>query len=261
MSNDYHTIFFTMLQQNLEPNLKEYIIRIKTTNDKRTLYIMVFYLRDILFGLGKRDQFYEFMKILAMDYPEQTCKMIPLIPVYGCWRDMWEIMCPELEHAILAYTKKVFLNDLVYCANEQVTKTSYLAKWLPREKSNPCLAKIIANYIYTGSQRSRLIRYRKEVSYINRAKHTVEINMCSNTWSKINPCAIPVECLKRNANAFLNITEDGNERYADEDRQQCRDHFLRYGRVIRLPSYPRQYSLHEILNHPRYEAVRSLFPA
>ena len=215
--NDYIT---TIINRNISSEI-----------DK--LYITAFYLRDIHCGKGERDVFYHIIKQLALHQPNNTQCIISLIPFYGCWRDMWEIMCPELEDAILAYVKEVFMADLTYCATDQISKMSYLCKWLPREKSNPRMAKKIANYMYKGSLRSRLIQYRKEASYMNQIKQTVEIDMCRGKWRQIIPAMIPVMCLKRNMFALLNITCDGGVRYPDsDDRIACREHFLEYNRLL-----------------------------
>jgi hypothetical protein len=124
-------------------------------------------------------------------------------------------------------------------AHNEGKKLSLLAKWIPREKSGMYigLALKLTNYIYADvvSERKRLVKYRKDVSMLNKALKTVEINMCGKTWKEIKPEAVPGRCLKLHTKAFLNerlkATKgiDKSEeklRYPDdEDRLQCRLNF------------------------------------
>jgi hypothetical protein len=135
---------------------------------------------------------------------------------------------PELENYILTLVKEQYLKDLSGCET-----LSLLSKWLPREKSGtyPKLAQKIANFIYTDevSQTKRMIKYRKDVSKLNKLLKTVEINMCGKTWAEIKPEAVPGRCLKIHTSAFLNEPVKrpfDTLRYPDsEDRMKCRKNF------------------------------------
>jgi len=72
--------------------------------------------------------------------------------------------------------------------------------------------------------------YRKDVSAMNKALKTVEVNMCDGTWASINPEAIPGRCLKNHTKAFLNRKLKCDEiRYPDnEDRVECSEHFKEF---------------------------------
>lgn len=82
---------------------------------------------------------------------------------------------------------------------------SLLAKWLPREGSSYSdAAKKIADVIYptVTNGKKRMMLYRKEVSAMNKALKTVEINMCGGTWQDIQPEHVPGRCLKIIARHF-----------------------------------------------------------
>ena len=155
--------------------------------------------------------------------PTMTTQFIPLIPEYGCWKDVWELMrrIPPLEDAILSFTKKTFVQDVLKCRREDYDGITYLAKWLPREKSKtyPGLAYRFADFFYPaeGAKRKRIQMYRKEVSRVNRAIQTVEVIMCSRSWDSISPAHVPKKCLRMHRNAFLRM-----------DRTECRERFLSY---------------------------------
>jgi hypothetical protein len=101
----------------------------------------------------------------------------------------------------------------------------------------PGLALEIARSIYADvvSEHKCIVKYRKDVSMLNKVLKTVEINMCGRSWKEIKPEAVPGRCLKLHTKAFLNerlkATKDVDKseeklRYPDdEDRLQCRLNF------------------------------------
>jgi hypothetical protein len=243
---DYRVSLFTMLNRGLSGEyIQEYVTKVFNggkADEICDMFVMAFQTRDIRGGKGERKLFYEFMAALCKHDRELVKQVLVLIPEYGCWRDMWELLKYNLqiEDDVFEIVGKTFKADL-----ESVTsnldakpkpKLSLLAKWLPREKSGiyPGLALKLANFIYADmpSERSRIVKYRKDVSMLNRVIKTVEINMCGKTWQEIKPETVPGRCLKIHTKAFLNErlkAKKGDEaslRYPDnEDRLQCRLNF------------------------------------
>lgn len=240
---DYRVSLFTMLNRGLESHyIQDAVSKIfgrKINDEMRDMFVMAFQTRDVRGGKGERRLFQNFVTALY-DHDKQTVqKMLQLIPEYGCWRDMWEILkaIPELEPAILAITKSHFVSDLSKCHSNQQSKMSLLSKWLPRENSGtyPGLARKFANFIYIfeDSERKRIVKYRKDTSMMNKALKTVEINMCGKSWAEIKPEAVPGRCLKIHNKAFLN--EPLKKSYTstlrfpeNEDRIECRKHFQEF---------------------------------
>ena len=229
---------FTMLNRGLKENyIHKAIKQIAWCNQEeeiRDLFVMAFHTRDVRGGKGERDLFYQMLCALYLYWPQMTEKMLKLVPEYGCWRDMWSIwsIVPELAPAILRIVQAQFMEDLVKASTgvRGETGISLLVKWLPREKSKtyPGLAYKIANglYRYEPSDRSRIVRYRKECSFINAVLKTVEVDMCRGTWANISPEAVPGRNLKLHDKAFLNEKKSGELRNPeDEDRMICREHF------------------------------------
>ena len=240
---DYRVSLFTMLNRGLEAcYIQDSIGKIYDRNkadEMRDLFVMAFQTRDVRGGKGERSLFHHFIDALFKHDKETVRQMIHLIPEYGCWRDMWELLkaIPELESEIFAITREHFKDDLVKCQTDQKNKMSLLAKWLPRENSGtyPGLARKLANKIYDFevSERKRLVKYRKDTSMMNKALKTVEINMCGKSWAEIKPEAVPGRCLKIHNKAFLN--EPVNKSYTSalrfpdsEDRMECRKHFQEF---------------------------------
>ena len=240
---DYRVSLFTMLNRGLEQSyIQDYTRKIYNRNvpdEMCDLFVMAFQTRDVRGGKGERRLFHHFIHALYEHNKETVRQMITLIPEYGCWRDMWELLkdIPELESEIFRITRECFKDDLVKCHSDQKSKMSLLAKWLPRENSGtyPGLARRLANHIYgfEESERKRLVKYRKDTSMMNKALKTVEINMCSKSWAEIKPESVPGRCLKIHNKAFLN--ESVKKSYTDalryatsEDRMECRKHFQEF---------------------------------
>ena len=232
---DGHVALFTMLNRHLEPHyIHQCVEKLASQNNYdwiRDLFVMAFQTRDVRGGKGERKLFYEFFSALHQFYPKVCSTMLTLIPEYGCWRDMWSLwtLIPELRSPILELVKKQFMEDLTKAGSGETSSISLLGKWLPREKSKTYagIAGPIAAALYPHetNSRHRMVRYRKETSFLNSVLKTVEVNMCGGTWRKIQPEAVPGRCLKIHDKAFLNEDKDGSFRSQDEDRMQCREHF------------------------------------
>jgi Domain of unknown function (DUF2828) len=240
---DSRVALFTMLNRGLAPEKLQDAIR-TMFEDSKTLvkpqmqldmFLMAFQTRDIRGGKGEKQLFYHFMKALYEHDPLITTNVVRHIPEYGCWRDMWELMkeVPELTNEVLKVTRDTFLTDRLHLKAGSTGKMSLLAKWLPREGSAYAgAAKKIAAFLYPNitNGNKRMMTYRTDVSEMNKALKTVEINMCSGTWQMIEPDCVPGRCLKIHSKAFYNLQKkDGVEsfRYPDsEDRMECRNHFL-----------------------------------
>lgn len=240
---DYRVSLFTMLNRGLEQSyINDYVGKIygrAKRDEMRDIFVMAFQTRDVRGGKGERRLFHNFMSALYNHDKAAIQKALKLIPEYGCWRDMWELLraVPELETDVLNVVKEQFVDDLVKCHSGQQSKMSLLAKWLPREGSGtyPGLARKIANFthVFEDSERKRMVKYRKDTSMMNKALKTVEINMCGKTWRDIKPEAVPGRCLKIHNKAFLNEPNKKQIgkalRYPDsEDRMECRKHFQEF---------------------------------
>jgi len=239
---DARVTLFTMLNRGLEESYieewVEQVINHDSWEETRDLFVMAFQTRDIRGGKGEKKLFYQLLKALYQYHPNTTRRMLKLVPEYGCWRDIWEIWTyiPELKEDILDIVYNRFMDDLSSAASGETHSLSLLAKWLPREKSAtyPGLARKIANALYPNedSELKRLIRYRKETSFMNSVLKTVEIDMCGGTWRKIDPESVPGRCLKLHDKAFLNEKDDELRYPNRNDRMICREHFQEFAESL-----------------------------
>jgi hypothetical protein len=232
---DRMVALFTMLNRGLEDSyieksMDDIIGNISGVGDLADICVLCFQTRDVRGGKGERDLFYAMFKKLYERQPLVAGLLVPLIPEYGCWRDMWELCerVPEMSETVYAHTKTVFLRDVELLEKGELTSLSLLAKWIPREKSEtwPGLGRKLCAYIYGEGEKTKT--YRKQVSALNRALKTVEVNMCNGTWTDIVPSAVPGRNLKLHMKAFLNVNKDEEPRSTIEDRVSCRQHFLEF---------------------------------
>lgn len=239
VENDLLSLF-TMLNRNLEDIwIDDRVFEILQKKDDtmlRDLLVLTFQTRDVRGGKGERDLFYKLIYAIYRRKPTLVHEFIHLIPHYGSWFDMWEVYkkCRGLILVILKCVKKQYTEDYRNYNNKSYEKMSLLTKWLPRENSKtyPGLAKTFADHLFSEVQnpRARLMKYRKQVSQMNKALKTVEINMCDGTWAEIVPKNVPGRNMKLHKRAFLNLKKDVDAiRFPDdEDRNTCRENFMQY---------------------------------
>jgi len=240
---DCRVPLFTMLNRGLDADRLQEMVRDVFTESKKSgqvqlqldMFLMAFQTRDIRGGKGEKNLFYKFIKVLYELDELITTKMIRHIPEYGCWRDMWELMREEplLTAEVMKVTHDTFMADRLHMAAGSFGKMSLLAKWLPREGSvYSDIGKFIASQLYPDikNRKKQMMTYRKEVSAMNKALKTVEVNMCGGTWQEIDPDRVPGRCLKLHSSAFLNLKKINSVdtiRFPDsEDRMECRHRFL-----------------------------------
>lgn len=237
---DHRVTLFTMLNRDLdksyiEESIKKIMKENKSDEIMLDLFLIAFHTRDVRGGKGERDLFYHIMTILFRYAPDETKRMCKLVPEYGCWCDMWELLLkePQLGYMIFPIVCRQFIDDLAKASVGE--RVSLLGKWLPREKSKsyPSIAYRLAEVLYSHetSKKKRMMIYRKETSFLNRTLQTCEVDMCGGTWRNIEPSHIPGRSLKIHRKAFLNESNDatGELRYPEcDDRMKCREQMLSY---------------------------------
>lgn len=148
--------------------------------DKLLAIKCLFYLRDVRGGQGERRTFRESLKILSSYYPEETKKLLPLIPEYGRWDDIF-------------YLDNVDMYDFL---SGQIIKDinsehpSLLGKWLPSENTSSEktkeLAKKVRKYLGHSSK-----YYRKLLTALRKRINLVETQMSSNKWNEVEYSKVP----------------------------------------------------------------------
>ncbi len=103
--------------------------------DKLLAMKWLFYARDVRGGLGERRLFRTAILWAANECPDIVKAVLPLIPEYGRYDDMWDLLCDDELRPLVIKSVKSQLDDDI--KNYKDGKSiSLLAKWL-RPQTHP----------------------------------------------------------------------------------------------------------------------------
>ena len=171
--------------------------------DKLLAIKCLFYLRDVRGGMGERRTFREGLKILSNYNPEETKKLLPLIPEFGRWDDLFYLDNIPIDE----FLKKQIEEDL------KSDRPSLLGKWAPSEnagKKSKELARKIRTYLGYSSK-----NYRKLLTTLRNKIKIVESQMSRKQWDKINYEAVPSKASMIYKKAFRKHDEKRYEKYLE----------------------------------------------
>lgn len=174
--------------------------------DKILAMKWLFFARDIRGGLGERRLFRTAMSFVADYEPAMVEKVIPLIPEYGRFDDMWALLDDEkLRPVVMEYVKKQLESDIHNCNENK--PVSLLAKWLPScnasSASSKKYSKIIRQYLDMAES-----TYRKTLSWLRKYIDVVEVKMSAKRWGDIKYEAVPSRANLIYNDAFLRNDEE-----------------------------------------------------
>ena len=131
------------------------------------------------------------LKNLCEDRPNLVMKLIPLVPFYGRWDDLWCLLDTN--------NGKVF-NELIDIVGDRLSMDleamksnkpiSLLGKWLPslssKKQENRRWAAKIRKALFLSKE-----EYRNICTSLRKYLDVVEVKMSDKEWSKINYATIP----------------------------------------------------------------------
>lgn len=177
----------------------------------------MFYLRDVREGLGERDSFVSFFWALNAYNPEVACTVLPLIPEYGRWKDVVDILAGMPDDSPLA--------DYIYSLIEKQMKedvsnmalgksVSLLAKWLPSvnaSKKARTLARRISNHLVLTFE-----NYRKMLSALRQYIDVTEVKTCGDNWKEIDYNKVSSNANARYVKAFMKHDPERRQKYLND---------------------------------------------
>jgi len=205
--------------------------RIRTVADLDLVdaFVMAFHSRNVRGGKGERALFQALYTGLLAAHPGVAMDLLDLVPHYGSWRDLFDMLSDSVQGRIFEIIKAQLKADV---ASEG--SISLLAKWMPREGSaKDAVAKALAAYLFpeVAAVATARKQYRQLIAGLNRRLDTVETHMCDHTWSAIKPAGVPGRAGKLYGRAFLNLKGPTGEEVrcpADADRVACAEHFTEH---------------------------------
>jgi len=192
---------------------EEFIKRLEASfdEDKDLTLRLIFFLRDITAGLGRRELFRNAISWLSEKDPILVQKNIRLIPYYGRWDDMYSLVGTKCENIMWEVLISQFKQDWENLINDDVCKISLLPKWLKSINAESQKSREL------GRKTARMLslsftEYRKKLSKLRSAIDVVERKICGKDWSNINYETVPSQASLLYNNIFMKYD---NERYSD----------------------------------------------
>ena len=183
-------------------------------NENKNLALKtLFYARDIRGdqGLGERNTFRVILRYLALNFPQDIENLIPFIPFYGRWDDLYVLFYTPLETTVFDLIATQLDKDLHALHTSKTSEISLLAKWLPSvnasSKQTRALASRLCKHLHTSQK-----QYRKFLSELRAALRVTETYMSAREWGKIDYPSVPSRAALIYRNAFARNDPD---RYAE----------------------------------------------
>lgn len=178
----------------------------------------LFWIRDCRGGAGERRFFDLCIKWLANKYPNRIKKLLPYIPEYGRWDEMYIFVDTPLEADAFAIMKQQLAQDMsdIMTGKENIG-ISLLGKWLKSENASSAETKKLGTKTrqYFGLSSAE---YRKTLSRLREQIRVLEKLMSANRWDEIDFAKIPSKAglIYKNAFARRDIIAQKYEAFAKD---------------------------------------------
>ena len=178
--------------------------------DELTALLILVYLRDIRGGQGERRFFRTILKNLAEQNNNVVKTLIPFVPYYGRWDDLWCLLDTPYKQSVLTLIGQQLTQDVMNLDKEE--GVSLLGKWLPSENTSSQETKRLAKIIRKNSGLTPK-QYRKMLSELRAKIDIVERKMTQNQWSEIEYDKLPSKAGLQYRNAFYRHDQDRYEEF------------------------------------------------
>lgn len=165
---------------------------------------LLFFVRDVRGGMGERRLFRVVMSELAKNEPKVVDAVLELIPFFGRWDDLFELMGTSLESRVVKMVAKQLISDIKGKADGK--SISLLAKWMPSincsNKERRLLGEKFAKAFGVSAK-----TYRKNLVELRKYLNVVEQKMSARQWSEIDYEDVPSRANLLYNSAFLKNDE------------------------------------------------------
>jgi len=168
--------------------------------DKNYALKFMFYVRDILEGVGERRLFRVMLKHAA-EKGWLPYDLVNLIPAYGRYDDWFVLFDTSYEDVMLRRLRMQFLEDLDNFTHNK--PYSLLAKWMPSINAS---SQDTVNKAYRVMRALGLTprKYRKLLANLRSRLNIVEVKMTANKWGEIDYETVASKANLLYKEAFLN---------------------------------------------------------
>jgi len=202
----------TSMRKMTEDQVKEKYI--KAFNEENLLAVKwLFYARDCRSGAGERRLFRICLDFLAVKHPEIARAVLALVPEYGRWDDLLNLLNGDLNEDVFQIIKNQLEEDK---KNMKENKSiSLCAKWMPSINTSSKSTRKLA-YILMKKLNYNEREYRKMLSQMRSFLKVVEVSMSARKWSEINYAAVPSRANLLYKKAFLKNDPERRKEYLEK---------------------------------------------
>ena len=211
-SNAIVDFFFHGAAMRDEPNEQRIINLFNNAFEENPDYALriLFYIRDVRGGQGERRVFRIILKNFANNNPDWVVDNLHLIPEYGRWDDMFELIYnSKISEEVIAFINKQLTEDVNNMLNKK--PCSLLAKWMPSINTSSAktrnMASVIINKLHLTHK-----TYRKTLARLRKYIDIVERHISSKDYESINYETVPSKANLKYKKAFI---RNDNERYLE----------------------------------------------
>ncbi len=174
----------------------------------------LFFARDVREGLGERRLFRTALRFVAAHEPEMVRKLVPLIPEYGRYDDLWVLLDNEkLRPAVVEFVRAQLSHDVA--GSKQNQPVSLLAKWMPSANASSAASKKNAKILcHALGMKERA--YRQTLSALRQYLDVVEVKMSAKRWGEVNYETVPSKANVLYNYAFLRNDEARRRAFLDK---------------------------------------------
>lgn len=182
--------------------------------------IWLFFARDIRGGCGERRTFRIIFDRLCRENDKVAIKLLKLIPFYGRWDDLLEIICGDAPCNVRDAAFNIFKAQLdldMNCANFG-KPVSILAKWVYSSVTS-------SKETVRKAERLRCMlgwtpkQYRQNFARLRKRIDVTEQRMSAQEWDKINYPSVPSRAAMNYRAAFLRHDEERYNKYLDDVKE------------------------------------------
>lgn len=162
----------------------------------------LFFARDVRGGMGERRLFRVCMKALAIRNSALAESLVPLVPIYGRWDDLWDLMSMTdgVRNAVVSVVKQQLAKDIL--AAKRNDSISLLAKWMPSVNTSSDKTRGTARILAKSLDLTER-QYRKILSKLRSKLNVTETMMSAKQWEDIDYESVPSQANLLYKDAFL----------------------------------------------------------
>lgn len=157
---------------------------------------LLFYTRDIEYGLGKRELFKDAINYIALNYTDSIEAYIKYIPKYGRWDDLYALFDTPCENKVIDIFKNQIEEDI------KLDFPSNLGKWLKSINTSSKKSRYLAIKTAKGLNMSYK-EYRKLLTFLRSKIGIIEQKISNNEWDKIKYGEVPALAYQKYKKAFM----------------------------------------------------------